>query len=109
MVLPARRVFLSLIAGAVLLAGAACASSTALAQAVETIEAPATPTRDRARMNARVFDTVWNLVRRQYYDPDLHGLDWNAARETYRPQAIAAADAREAVQWTTARASWSTT
>lgn len=95
MVFPARRAFLSLIAGAVFLAGPPLVSSTASARTVGTIEAEATPTRERARMNGRVFDTVWNLVRRQYYDPDLHGVDWNAARETYRPQAIAASDDRE--------------
>jgi len=50
--------------------------------------------RARARMNTRVFDTVWNTVRRQYYDPGLHGVDWRAARDTYRPLAIAAPDDR---------------
>ncbi|WGM30283.1 S41 family peptidase [Brevundimonas sp. NIBR11] len=92
MVLPARRAFLSIIAGAVLLTGTAFASAPAVAQTVQAA-APA-PSRDRARMNARVFDTVWSLVRRQYYDPALHGLDWNAARQTYRPQALAALDDR---------------
>ena len=95
MVLPARRAFLTLIAVSVLLPAAAFAPSTVSAEAVETIEAPAILARDRARMNGRVFDTVWNLVRRQYYDPDLHGLDWNAVRETWRPQAIAADDDRD--------------
>ncbi|KPF80746.1 peptidase S41 [Brevundimonas sp. AAP58] len=52
------------------------------------------PDRERTRMNARVFDTVWDTVRRRYYDPNLHGVDWRAARETYRPQALAAADDR---------------
>ncbi len=52
------------------------------------------PDRARARMNARVFDAVWDTVRRRYYDPNLHGVDWRAARETYRPQALAAADDR---------------
>jgi carboxyl-terminal processing protease len=85
------RVLLSMIAGAVLLGGTAFAPVSAAAQAVE---APAAPSRDRARMNARVFDTVWSTVRRQYYDPGLHGVDWNAARETFRPQAVAAADDR---------------
>jgi len=54
----------------------------------------AAPTRDRARMNQRVFDQVWGEVRTQYYDPQLHGVDWNAARRTYRPQALAAHDDR---------------
>lgn len=45
-------------------------------------------------MNQRVFDRVWTEVRREYYDPGLHGVDWNAARRTWRPQALAAADDR---------------
>ena len=55
---------------------------------------PARPDADRARMNQRVFDKVWNEVRTQYYDPHLHGVDWNAARRTWRPQALAATDDR---------------
>lgn len=89
MVLPVRRAFLSMIAGAVLLSGTAFASPPALAQARSSVE---TPTRERARMNARVFDTVWDTVRRQYYDPNLRGLDWDAVRQTWRPQAVAAPD-----------------
>lgn len=52
------------------------------------------PDRDRARMNQRVFDQVWGEVRGQYYDPRLHGVDWNAARRDYRPRALASADDR---------------
>ena len=48
------------------------------------------PSSARVRMNARVFDQVWNEVRRDYYDPSIHGLDWRAVRETYRPQALTA-------------------
>lgn len=52
------------------------------------------PDRERARMNQRVFDRVWTEVRSQYYDPDLHGVDWNAARRTWRPIALNAPDDR---------------
>lgn len=45
-------------------------------------------------MNQRVFDRVWNEVRRDYYDPRLHGVDWRAARAAYRPLALAAPDDR---------------
>lgn len=62
--------------------------------ATSSAEAASAPDRDRARMNARVFDTVWDTVRRRYYDPNLHGVDWRAARETYRPEAQAATDDR---------------
>ncbi len=61
--------------------------------AVDTAVAAA-PSRDRARLNQRVFDRVWSEVRRGYYDPTLHGVDWNAARATFRPQALAASDER---------------
>lgn len=56
--------------------------------------APAAPDRERVRMNQRVFDHVWNEVRREYYDPHLHGVDWNAARRNWRPMALAAPDDR---------------
>ncbi len=69
---------------------AATPGPTAAAEA----PAPAVPSRERARMNQRVFDRVWHEVRGQYYDPGLHGVDWNAARRTYRPLALAAADDR---------------
>jgi len=52
------------------------------------------PDRERARMNQRVFDRVWTEVRSQYYDPELHGVDWNAARRTWRPIALKAPDDR---------------
>ncbi len=52
------------------------------------------PSAERAALNQQVFDRVWNEVRRNYYDPRLHGVDWEAARRTYRPQAIAAPDER---------------
>ncbi len=56
--------------------------------------APASLDPERARMNQRVFDRVWNEVRSQYYDPDLHGVDWNAARRTWRSVALTAPDDR---------------
>ncbi len=58
------------------------------------VAAPALPGPERARMNQRVFDRVWNEVRSQYYDPDLHGVDWHAARRTWRPVALTAPDDR---------------
>lgn len=59
-----------------------------------SVGAAARPSVERARMNQRVFDRVWSEVRSQYYDPDLHGVDWNAARRTFRPRALAATDDR---------------
>src|SRR5208337_4616235 len=44
----------------------------------------------RDRSTAAAFDQVWELVRDRFYDPRLHGLDWEAMRARYRPQAEAA-------------------
>jgi len=39
-----------------------------------------------------VFDEIWQRVRDHFYDPTLHGLDWAAVGEKYRPLAAAASD-----------------
>ena len=68
-----------------------CVSAILLAQPVSA----QAPSPDRMRLNQRVFDRVWNEVRRTYYDPHLHGVDWDAARDRYRPQAVMANDDRQ--------------
>ncbi len=73
---------------------AADPGAVAEAPAAAPAPAPARPDRERARMNQRVFDRVWTEVRTQYYDPALHGVDWNAARQTWRPVALSAPDDR---------------
>jgi carboxyl-terminal processing protease len=50
----------------------------------------------QAGLNEADFQQVWELVRDRFYDPGLHGLDWEAARRRYRPQAIAAGSREEA-------------
>jgi carboxyl-terminal processing protease len=40
-----------------------------------------------------VFDAVWRLVDRHFYDPEFRGQDWAALRDQYRPLAEAAPDA----------------
>lgn len=80
-------------------------ASAALVLAMAPLPAPAAsasavvaetsaPSRERMRMNQRVFDRVWDEVRRGYYDPALHGVDWRAARERSRPLAVTATDDR---------------
>ncbi|ATE65631.1 S41 family peptidase [Rhizorhabdus dicambivorans] len=46
----------------------------------------------RDGLNQRVFDKAWSLVARRYWDPAMGGNDWNAIRDRYYPQAIAARD-----------------
>lgn len=69
------------------------------AGALPAIAAPAAQPRvdaDRlAQAQARRFDQVENLVRRRYYAPDLHDVDWPALCARYRPAAIAAAGEAE--------------
>lgn len=64
------------------------------AVAADPTETARPPDRERTRMNQRVFDRVWNEVRHEYYDPRLNGVDWRAARRTFRPAALAAPDDR---------------
>ena len=41
----------------------------------------------------RIFDEVWQQVRERYFDPGLHGDNWDELREQLRPRAAEARDA----------------
>lgn len=41
------------------------------------------------------FDACWSLVKRHFYDPGLHGVDWDAMKSKYRPLADKAAPGDE--------------
>jgi carboxyl-terminal processing protease len=43
----------------------------------------------------KAFDEVWEIVRDRFYDPRLHGLDWQTMRARYRPQAASARSQEE--------------
>jgi len=43
------------------------------------------------QLNLDSFDHVWTTVRDKHWDPQLGGLDWQAARQELRPQVEAAA------------------
>ncbi len=45
--------------------------------------------------SAAAFDEVWRGVRDRFYDRELHGLDWDAIGDRYRPLAVAAPTERE--------------
>jgi tricorn protease len=34
---------------------------------------------------AQIFDDVWRMEKEYFYDPNLHGLDWQAVHARYRP------------------------
>lgn len=42
-----------------------------------------------------VFDDVWKTIRARYYDTSFNGLDWEAERERFRPQAEGAKNSEE--------------
>ncbi len=49
----------------------------------------------RDRGNAAVFDALWSAFDEHYVFFGLRGVDWNAAKEEYRPRALAARSSRE--------------
>lgn len=40
---------------------------------------------DRQAEWRQVFDEVWHFEKDFFYDPNMHGADWNAVRARYRP------------------------
>jgi carboxyl-terminal processing protease len=48
-----------------------------------------------AEADQAAFDEVWEIVRDRFYDPRLHGLDWQTMRARYRPQAVSARSREE--------------
>ena len=34
---------------------------------------------------AEMFDDAWRTMKYRFYDPQMHGMNWDAAREKYRP------------------------
>ncbi len=45
---------------------------------------------DRTAERGYIFDEAWRRLGAEFYDPDMHGVDWDAVRERYRPWALAA-------------------
>ncbi|MEX0691415.1 MAG: S41 family peptidase [Gemmatimonadales bacterium] len=45
---------------------------------------------DVAAENLQMFEESWRLLGNAFYDPRMHGRDWNALRERYRPWVEAA-------------------
>ena len=60
------------------------------ATTVEVVPGPKAPLTVEERK--RAFDFVWQTIRDHYYDPGLHGADWNAVRTRYEPLALRALD-----------------
>jgi carboxyl-terminal processing protease len=80
-----RREMLALAAGAAAF-GARPAGADTVGQSEEVQGEP----------NEADFNQVWELVRDRFYDQHLHGLDWQAVRARYRPQAVSARSREDA-------------
>ena len=59
-------------------------------------ETASEPDEGPAKSNQADFDQVWELVRDRFYDPRLNGLDWQAERARFRPQAASASSREDA-------------
>ncbi|HLA12739.1 MAG TPA: S41 family peptidase [Pyrinomonadaceae bacterium] len=42
-----------------------------------------------------VFDDVWQTINDRYYDPEFHGINWQAQRDVFRPKAAVAANGEQ--------------
>ncbi len=40
---------------------------------------------DQAAEREQVFEEAWRVMKNRFYDPRMHGVDWAAAREKYKP------------------------
>ncbi len=50
---------------------------------------------DLAAERRQIFDEAWRVMRNRFYDPKMHGVDWDAAKATYEPLLEHVADAEE--------------
>jgi len=78
-----------------LLAALAAGCGSGAADAPPATALPALTAAQRAA-NLASFDEIWRTVRDKYWDPDLGGVDWEAARQELRPQVAAARTMGEA-------------
>jgi tricorn protease len=40
---------------------------------------------DRKALRSQVFNEGWRIMKNRFYDPKMHGADWNAAKASYEP------------------------
>ncbi len=50
---------------------------------------------DRRTELGDLFDEAWGRLKDGFYDPKMHGVDWNAMKKRYRPIAVDAEDKSE--------------
>ncbi|HTR14407.1 MAG TPA: resuscitation-promoting factor Rpf1 domain-containing protein [Roseiarcus sp.] len=77
------------------LAVAAAAAAAAPQTLVGVSRAQEEAHREARNRNTAAFDEVWELVRDRFFDPRLHGVDWQATRAIFAPKAEAAGSREE--------------
>jgi carboxyl-terminal processing protease len=77
--------------------GALVALAAAGARLSSQQPAPVAPVALDTTIELASFDTAWRRVRDSYYDPSMHGLDWNHVRDEFRPL-VARAQSRDQVR-----------
>jgi len=60
--------------------------------AASAVAGPAEVSAERRELNLRTFDRAWSIVDQNYWDPEFHGVDWQALRAELRPLAAEAPD-----------------
>ena len=68
---------------------------TILATVALICGAAAAPAQVTAPRGLETFDAVWTIVRDTHFDTSFNGVDWEAARTEFRPQAAAASTPSE--------------
>jgi carboxyl-terminal processing protease len=74
------------------LAASGCASIDPNKVLTRQIPSGPSPAALDASARAEAFDFVWTTVNERYYDPQMNGVDWNAAKVKFRPLALGAAN-----------------
>jgi len=50
---------------------------------------------DEAAERRQVFEEAWRVMKNRFYDPNMHGVDWAAAKKKYQPLLANIADSDE--------------
>src|SRR5919205_1867610 len=50
---------------------------------------------DKSQEWAEMFDDAWRTMKYRFYDPEMHGKDWDAARAKYQPLVADVGDRQE--------------
>ena len=76
-------------------AGAASATATESSSTPRRIAFTVRVEVDQAAERRQVFEEAWRTMKNRFYDPNMHGVNWAAAKDTYEPLLADIADTEE--------------